>query len=201
MSLLLVEADEEEMLRLLLQNVDKYTHITLASRRLASGKLNGISRELVIRLAGLKPVTCVIVEADGAAHRSLKAPNLTEPVIPANTSLVIPVVGIDAVGCRLTEGSVFRPEIVSRLLELPIGEIISVESIAVLLTHHQGIIKGSPDRARIVPFINKVELDKDLGTARKLATKILAKGHPQIKAVVSGRAQSPEPVVEVIHAG
>ena len=100
--LLLLEVDAEEMIGLLLQNMDKYRHITLASERLASGKLNGISPDLVVRLAEVNRVSYIIVEADGAAHKSLKAPTPTEPVIPYNTSLVIPIVGIDAVGCRLT---------------------------------------------------------------------------------------------------
>ena len=195
---LLLEADEEEMIRLLLQNVDKYRHITIASKKLASGKLDGISPDLVARIAEVKRVSYIIVEADGAARRSLKAPNPTEPVIPHNTSLVIPIVGIDAVGCRLTEENVFRPQIVSKLLGLPLGEVISAESIAFLITHHRGIIKGSPDRARIVPFINKVDLDKGLSKARDLAGKILAVGHPQIKQIVLGQAQLPEPVIEII---
>jgi len=196
--LLLVKADEEELIRLLLQNVDKYGHITLASERLASGKLNGISAESVVKLAELNQVACIVVEADGAAHKSLKAPNRTEPVIPFNTSLVIPVVGVDAVGCRLTEEDVFRPEIVSKLLGLPLGEVISPKAIAFLITHDQGIIKGSPDQARIVPFINKVDLDEGLSKGRDLAGKILAMRHPQIEQVVLGQAQSPEPVIEVI---
>jgi len=196
--LLLVEADEEQMVKALLQNVDKYRHITLASERLSSGKLNGVSPELVAKLAELNQVSYIIVEADGAAHRSLKAPNPTEPVIPYNTSLVIPVVGIDAVGCRLTEKDVFRPEIVSILLGLPLGEVISAEAIAFLITHHQGIIKGSPDQARIVPFINKVDLDRGLSKGRDLASKILAMRHPRIKQVVLGQAQLPEPVIEII---
>lgn len=196
--LLLLETDEEELMRLLLDNVDKYRHITIASGRLTSGKLNGISSEFVVKLAGLSQVSYIVVEADGAAHRSLKAPNPTEPVIPFNTSLVIPMVGIDAVGCRLTEEDVFRPEIVSNLLGLPLGEVISSEAIAFLITHHQGIIKGSPERARIVPFINKVDLDKGLSKGRDLAGKILAMRHPQIEQVVLGQAQSPEPVIEVI---
>jgi probable selenium-dependent hydroxylase accessory protein YqeC len=196
--LLLLETDEEELVRLLLANVGKHRHITLASGKLASGKLNGISPEFVVKLARLSQVSYIVVEADGAAHRSLKAPNPTEPVIPFNTSLVIPVVGVDAVGCRLTEKDVFRPEIVSNLLGLPLGEVISPAAIAFLITHHQGIIKGSPERARIVPFINKVDLDKNLSKARDLAGKILAMRHPQIERVVLGQAQSPEPVVEVI---
>jgi probable selenium-dependent hydroxylase accessory protein YqeC len=196
--LLLMERDEEELIRLLIANLGKYRHITLASEKLTSGKLDGISPEFVVRLAGLSQVSYVVVEADGAAHRSLKAPNPTEPVIPLNTSLVIPVVGVDAVGCQLTEKDVFRPEIVSRLLGLPLGEVISAEAIAFLITHHQGIIKGSPERARIVPFINKMDLDGGLLKGRDLADKILAIRHPQIEWVVLGQAQSPEPVVEVI---
>jgi len=196
--LLLLETDEEELMRLLLENVGQYRHITLASGKLTSGKLSGISPEFVVKLAKLSQVSCIVVEADGAAHRSLKAPNPTEPVIPLNTSLVIPVVGVDAVGCRLTEEDVFRPEIVSNLLELPLGEVISPDAIAFLITHHQGIIKGSPGRARIVPFINKMDLDEGLSEGRELADKILAMRHPQIERVVLGQAQSPEPVIEVV---
>ncbi|MFC2049958.1 selenium cofactor biosynthesis protein YqeC [Chloroflexota bacterium] len=196
--LLILETDEGELMRLLLDNLDKHRHITLATGKLPSGKLNGISPEFVVKLAGLSQVSCIIVEADGAAHRSLKAPNPTEPVISINTSLVVPVVGIDAVGCRLTEKDVFRPEIVSNLLGLPLGEVISPESIAFLITHHQGIIKGSPERARIVPFINKVDLDEGLSKGRDLADKILAMRHPKIERVVLGQAQSSEPVIEVV---
>jgi probable selenium-dependent hydroxylase accessory protein YqeC len=196
--LLLLEMDEENLMRLLLANMKKYRHITIASGKLTSGKLNGISPEFVVKLAGLSQVSYIVVEADGAAHKSLKAPNPTEPVIPLNTSLVIPVVGVDAIGCRLTEKYVFRPEIVSSLLGLPLGKVISTEDIAFLITHHHGIIKGSPEGARIVPFINKMDLDEGLLKGKNLADKILAMRHPQIERVVLGRAQSPEPVVEVI---
>ncbi len=71
-SLLLLETNEEEMIRLLLQNMDKHRHITLAREKLTLGKLSGIRSELVGKLAELKQVAYVIIEADGAAHRSLK---------------------------------------------------------------------------------------------------------------------------------
>jgi probable selenium-dependent hydroxylase accessory protein YqeC len=198
---LLLETNEEKMVKTLAQNIDRYRHITLARKRLLSGKLEGISPDLLVRLARLERVSCIIVEADGANQRALKAPNSTEPVIPDNTSLLIPVVGVDAVGCRLTEENVFRAEIVSELIGLPPGEVISAESIAFLITHHQGIIKGSPDVARIIPFVNKVDLDKGLSRGRDLADKILAVKHPRIERVILGQVQSPEPVVEVIQEG
>ena len=131
---------------------------------------------------------------------SIKAPNATEPVISESVSLVVPVVGIDALGCRLAEDNVFRPEIVSRLTGLSPGGTISVDTIATLITHPQGIIKGSPAHARIIPLINKVDLVQDLSSAEDVASKILEKGHPQIKRVILGQVQLTEPVVRVVLA-
>lgn len=197
---LLLEPDEEKMLRLLLRDLGKYKHITLAVERLPSGKLRGVSPDLVTELAGLNEARYIIVEADGAAGRSLKAPGPDEPVIPPGTSLVIPVVGIDAVGCRLTEEAVFRPEIVARLTGLSLGDIISIEAIAMLITHRQGILRGCGNRARIIPFINKVDLLEGLSCAQGLASRILAVEHPQVERVVLGQARFPEPVAGVVMA-
>ncbi len=198
--LLLLETDEESLVNLLIQNLDKYRHITLALKRLPSGKLKGVSAEFVARLTKLNEVSYIIVEADGAALKPLKAPGPHEPVIPHNTSLVIPIVGIDALGCTLTEEAVFRPEIISRLTGLPLGAIISADAIATLITHPDGIIKGSPAHARIIPLINKLDLDKGLSRAENLAHKILERRHPQIGCVVLGQVQFPNAVVKVISA-
>ncbi|MFC2022951.1 selenium cofactor biosynthesis protein YqeC [Chloroflexota bacterium] len=195
---ILVEGNEEELLKRLLREIDSYTHITLASEKIGLEKLIGISPELVARLAGIEKICCIIIEADGAASRPLKAPNAAEPVIPGNTSLVVPVVGVDALGCRLTQKEVFRPEIAAGLLGVPIGEIMTAGLIARLIIHPRGIAKGSPEGARIVPFINKVDLDEGLAGGRILAEMILAMGHPQIEYVVLGQAQAPDPVVEVM---
>lgn len=195
---LIVEKDEEKLLERLLQQIDNYTHITLASEKFDSGKLIGINPKLVTRLAEIEKISCIIIEADGAANKPLKAPKATEPVIPDNTSLVIPVVGVDALGCRLTEEKVFRPEIAAELLEVPIGEVMTAGLIACLITHPRGITKGSPEGARISPFINKMDLHGGLSKGRIMANMILATGYSQIKYVVLGQAQSPNPVTEVI---
>jgi len=198
---LILEADEKRMLELLQQELKKHRHITLARERLpAEGKLKGISPELVDGLAQLERIDCIIVEADGAARKPLKAPNETEPVIPQSTSLVIPVVGIDALGLGLTEENVFRPQVVSRLTGVPSGGVISADAIATLITHPEGIIKGSPAHARIVPLINKMDLEAGLARASDLAARILEKGHPQIERVVLGQVQCLEAVIRVVLA-
>lgn len=196
---LIVEADEEKVLDLLRQELKKHRHITIASQRLAAeGKLKGISPQLIARIAGLKQVDYIIIEADGAARKPLKAPNATEPVIPHNTSLVIAIVGIDALNSRLNRENVFRPEIVSRLTGLPLGSTISADAITTLITDSDGITKGSPPHARIIPFINKVDSAKDVTKAEALAHTILEAEHPRIERVVLGQAQSIKPVVRII---
>ena len=181
---LIVEPDEERLLSRVSAELKNHRHLTLAAFKTPDGKLKGISPALVDKL--VRTVPYILVEADGAARKPLKAPNATEPVIPESTSLVIAVVGMDALGCRLTEENVFRPEIVSRLTGLAQGGTVTADTIATLITHAEGITKGSPSHARIIPLINKIDIIKDLAAAGDIASKILGKRHPQIKRVVLG---------------
>ncbi|MCD6567868.1 MAG: putative selenium-dependent hydroxylase accessory protein YqeC [Dehalococcoidia bacterium] len=196
---LVLEERKEGFIKLLQQTFEKDKQVTVVSKKLPSlEKLQGIAPELVDKLANLGQISCIIVEADGAAHRSLKAPNSTEPVIPQSTTLVISIVGIDALGCHLNEEKVFRPHIVSRLIGLELGEIITADAIATLITHPEGITRGSPPGARIIPFINEMDLEDDLSQGRRLSLKILERKHPQIERVILGQAQASEPVVEIV---
>lgn len=197
---LLLSREQKKIFDFILKNGNKLRQLTLASEKLAnSGKLKGINPELVSQLIKLDPVIYIIVEADGAACRPLKAPNPEfEPVIPRSSTLAIPVVGIDALGCRLSEENVFRSEIASKLTGLSPGEAVSANTIVTLILHPSGIIRGSPDQARIIPFINKIDLLADLSEARDLASKILEADHPRIDRVVLGQAQLKPPVAEVV---
>jgi probable selenium-dependent hydroxylase accessory protein YqeC len=199
--ILIIEKDEDKILDLLQQALQEYRHTTLVSERLfVEGKLKGISPEAVMCIAELKQVDYVIIEADGAARKPLKAPNATEPIIPQNTTLVIAVVGIDALGLKLTKENIFRPEIVSSLTGLPLGGVISIDTIATLITHSEGITKGSSPNARIIPIINKMDVVEDTSEAEALSKMVLEVGQSQIKRVVLGQLQSVEPVLKVIYA-
>lgn len=197
-SRILLNTDEEEMTKFLLHNISGCKHITLATKPLAAGKLKGISPVLLDRLAELGQVTYIIVEADGAAGRPLKAPNSTEPVIPSSTSLVIPVVGLEAIGKPLTGENVFRPEITAKLTGLSVGDMVTAEAVAVLVTHPSGIAKGSPAKARIIPFLNKADLPGSVSMAGNLAKRILESMPTRVERVVIGQAALAEPVVEVV---
>lgn len=196
----LISPDRDEIMDFVLKRGYRYGHITIASGFIPStGKLKGIDPELVPTLSKLATVTAVIVEADGAAKRPLKAPDTDfEPVIPVNSSLVIAVVGLDALGCVMDDQHVFRSEIAARLTGTPPGKTVSLETIALLVTHRSGIAFGAPPQARIVPLINKVDLAGGINDARALALRILAANHPQIDRVVLGQVKFHPYVLEVV---
>jgi probable selenium-dependent hydroxylase accessory protein YqeC len=79
-----------------------------------------------------------LVEADGAAGRSVKAPTSNEPVIPSSTTDLVGVIGIDALGLSLQEENVFRSQIFSQLTGLKLGEKIGIEALSLLICHPEG---------------------------------------------------------------
>jgi probable selenium-dependent hydroxylase accessory protein YqeC len=195
--LVLIEEDGEKLVRLLPEKLAEYGHVTIAGGTLPDqGKFNGIGASTVDELAEMG-VAILIIEADGARHKPVKAPSATEPVIPHSTTLVIPVTGMDALGAKLTKEAVFRPEIVSRITGLEIGGMLTEEHIATLVTHELGIAKGAPPGARIMPLLNKIGPHNE-AAGRTIARMILEKKHPQVKEVVLGNVQNVDPVIAVI---
>ena len=73
----------------------------------------------------------IIVEADGAKRRPLKAPGRYEPVIPACSHIVIGVVGLNGLGKPLDKKYVFRPEIFAEITKLGLGKPIDENAVAV----------------------------------------------------------------------
>lgn len=157
-------------------------------------KAVGVSSELPGAWLARPDVDFVLVEADGSRMKPIKAPAAHEPVIPPETTLVVPVVGIDALDGRFTDVT-HRPEIAAELLDSVVGERLSVGDVARLMAHPQGGLKGVPARARVVPFINKVATAVQLTAARQIAQQLLHT--PRIERVVLGAANTALPVHEV----
>jgi probable selenium-dependent hydroxylase accessory protein YqeC len=196
--LMILKQDEERTVKPILDQLNKHRQITIAAGELPEArKLKGLKPETIDRLAEVKAGT-IIIEADGASRKPLKAPNDTEPVIPRSTTLLIPVIGLDALNRPLTAENVFRAEIAADLLGISPGEKMNEILIARLLTHARGITKGTPETARIIPFINKCDLPDGSENGRKLAREIIALGYPRIKKVVLGQLKTPGPFLEII---
>jgi len=160
-----------------------------------TGKADGVSLDLFRRLRAWCPEACILNEADGSRMRPFKAPAEHEPVIPVETTLVVPVVGADVFGQPLDADHVHRPELVSALSGAPPGAPITPEIVARVLAHPEGGRKGVPAGARVVALINKVESLPDRAPARETAERLLRE--PAIHAVVLTTLRGDEPVLEV----
>src|SRR5262249_52067213 len=131
-----------------------------------SGRAGGVSLELFTSLRVWFPDVCLLNEADGSRMRPFKAPAAHEPVIPVESTLVVPVVGADVFGRPLDGEHVHRAELVSALSGAPLGAPITPEIVASVLAHPDGGRKSVPTGARIVVLINKVETLPDRKPAR-----------------------------------
>ena len=100
--------------------------------------------------------------------RPTKAPADHEPVVPAETTLLVVVAGIDALGDSLAR-CCHRPERVSEITGLALDQRLTPAHLARLLCHDQGGLKNAPAGARISILLNKVESDEDRAVAREVA--------------------------------
>lgn len=131
------------------------------------------------RVAGLRPEAIaglwesgdfelVLVKADGARGRLIKAPGDEEPLVLSFASTVIPVVGAAAFGRPLDARVAHRPEILADVAGLSLSQTIAPVHVARLLSSPRGGLKNVGD-AEVVPLINMVDDDERYRAARLAA--------------------------------
>lgn len=111
----------------------------------------------------------VLVKADGARTRLLKAPAEREPQIPASADRVVPVANVGAVGEPLTAETVHRPERVAAITDAAVGDEVTPELVGRVLAHEAGGLKDVPPDATAIPLVNAVDDDGDEAIAREIA--------------------------------
>jgi probable selenium-dependent hydroxylase accessory protein YqeC len=177
-------------------------HISAGSRRIAfQNKLKGFTTETIDQIWQSGVFRWIVVEADGAAGKSLKAPAEHEPVIPQCTRWVIGIVGLNAVGKPLTEKWAFRPQLVSKITGLAQGASINEAAIAEVLTNANGIMKGFPAQAKRYAFLNQAESKKRLEAGRRIAEKICSNKAAGFTGVLIGQTLYEPFVKEYYSAG
>jgi molybdenum cofactor cytidylyltransferase len=127
-------------------------------------KVIGVTPDVVDTVHATSRAT-VVVEADGARRRPFKAPGPAEPVIPRRTTLVVVVVGMDALGGRI-EDVCHRPERVRALTGREFDDALRPEDVATVAGHPDGGRKNAPAGARVVLALTKVTPEHAAATAR-----------------------------------
>lgn len=160
--------------------------LLVGGRLPAENKLAGIPADWLDRLHAEFPATFFLVEGDGSAGRSLKGHLPHEPVIPAATSLLAPVIGLDILGKPLMENHVHRPEVFAGITGLHPGDTIDASAILGVLQNPGGYLAKAPPTAAVIPVLNKVDLLQQPADATALARRILTAALPRVQAVWAG---------------
>lgn len=140
-------------------------------------KVAGLNLEQLRELAGWELPAVVVIEADGASGRPLKGYRDFEPVLTPTTTLLIQVVGADAIGQRLNDRFAHCPEQIAAGAGLQMNAPLYPTSLAAALLYpHRAWEKELPG-VRKIALINKVDLLDDITPAQDLAQILLQSGH------------------------
>lgn len=159
-------------------------------------KLKGIDKRIVDNLYGSGKFDYILVEADGAKGKPIKAPAYYEPVIPGETTLTIGIIGMDSFGMEINGENVHRPEIFAGIAKKSLYEKIDEHAISSLVISSRGLFKNSPGRSRRFLFLNKAENEYRLNFAMRTAKLIIESGF-MVEKIIIGSLMNGE-ITEVI---
>ena len=182
--------------------IDKNHHMTMARARMPDkGKLLGLPPSAIDTLWASNLFRWIVVEADGAAGRPLKAPADHEPVIPDCTSCLVGLAGLNGIGRPLTDQWIFRPERFAELSGIDLNSIVTETAVAVVITHEKGLFKNAPARAARIAFLNQADTPENVGAGKRIARLLTEKSGTGLNRVVIGQSRADSPVLEICDLG
>lgn len=164
-------------------------------------KLAGYSPDSLSPALDSPAFDLVLVEADGARMRPVKAPAGHEPVVPPRTDTLAGCIGLDCLGRPLDEAVAHRPDRLARLGGQAPGSPITEKTLAGLAASDQGIFKpafppAGPAMRRVL-VLNKADSPQKIRQGRGIGKHIVSRGHAGICLVTCLR-DSRAPVKAVV---
>jgi probable selenium-dependent hydroxylase accessory protein YqeC len=147
--MLIVASKTDALLKTIEEARQQYHRITVAGTVMRTDKLDGLKPEQPYELLVKSGADAVIVEADGARHRMIKAPAEHEPVIPVQTNVALLMMSAGAINQPLNDRIAHRPERIAMVTGISQGDILSPAVIARLIISEQGALKHIPRAATV----------------------------------------------------
>lgn len=189
------ERDPEKRKRELLSRIKPKSLGLVVNGPFGAHKWDGISKEVVDNIFTLIPGGIILNEADGAYRLPIKTPAAN--VIPSSTTVLIPILGLSALGAPLNKTHAFRPQLIAKVTGLSMGDRITKRSMATLFAHPEGITKGVREAVPIFPFLNQADKPELMEAGKEIAEEIFMET-TRIDTVLIGRLK-PVPLFEVCH--
>ena len=180
--------------------LNKHCHLTVASDYLqAYHKLKGLEPSVIEYILQANLFDFIIIEADGAARRSLKASAPYEPVVPKFSNCVVAMIGLDVVAKPLTEEWVFRSSIFSRITGLKLLQNVTESSIASAIIHDMSSVSVTGQESMKIAFLNKADNLKARQAGERISAFIEKSGRNIFHRIIIGGLK-PEPFIHVCKA-
>src|SRR2546421_2094368 len=153
---LIVAAETPALLKMISAAWKQHHRVTVAGRATGAGKIGGMQPDQPYELLMKSGTDVVIVEADGARHKMIKAPAEHEPVVPPQTNVALLMMSAEAINQPLSGEIAHRPERVAAVLDINQGDILTPPLVARLMTSEQGAMKNIPEMAKVYVLITHV---------------------------------------------
>lgn len=180
-------------LDLLGERLDRYGQCLLVGPPDGNGRVTAAPPDLITSLHERSDIDVIVVESDGSRSLPFKAPGDHEPVVPAATTILAPIAGLNSIGTPLDEGHVHRSAIAAAIAGQELGSTVTAATLARVLCHPRGGAKQRPAGARLAPLLNKADSEEAVRHARDAAALMLAAGADSV--IISAMIQDP-PVCE-----
>ncbi len=122
-------------------------------------KVKSIDSDFLDKLFAAGIFDYILVEADGAKRKPIKASAEYEPVIPGLTTAVVGVIGMDALDMPAEDKYVHRVDIFCEITGVSPGEIIDEKAIVNLIEHCDGLFKHTPVNSAKIVLLNKADTE------------------------------------------
>lgn len=152
---------------------DKGTIIVAGAEITADGKkIKGFEPAEIKQIQDSEYFDTILIEADGARGKPIKAPAEYEPVIPPDIDIVAGVIGMDCIGTEINKQTVHRPEIFTKITDSVNGSVIEKSIVIKLLTSPEGIFKNTSPKSRKIVIFNKSDTEYRILKATEIAEGI-----------------------------
>lgn len=134
------------------------------------GKLIGPNIKDINMLIRRQIFDCILIEADGANRKALKAHAGHEPVVSELSTITIGLIGLDCLGEVLDESNFHRSELISNIIDKQVGQEIDSNDIVHLILNKNGAFKGSIGRKILI--LNKANTATKIKAGKFIREKL-----------------------------
>ncbi len=135
-------------------------------------KLLGVSTDCLTEVVRTALFDTILIEADGSKRKPIKAPAEHEPVIPAESTTVVGVIGLSSLNKPINNQWVHRVEEFADLVHANSGDPIQPEHLVRLINDPRGLFKGAPSKAKKILLLNQADHESDKIQGSKIIEKL-----------------------------